>query len=79
MSPTSPPPSGELGRVRWRTSIRSSNTDGNCVEAGALVDGSGRVAVRDSKDRGGPVLVYPRDSWRAFLADLHDGAFDLPA
>ncbi|MBO4210663.1 DUF397 domain-containing protein [Micromonospora echinofusca] len=50
----------------WRTSSRSSG-NGNCVEVAA---GSTAVAVRDSKDRGGPVLAFPAASWRSFLAGL---------
>jgi hypothetical protein len=58
--------------VAWRTSTRSSST--NCVEVGAL-DGS--VAVRDSKDRGGPTLRFARTSWLEFLAAAKAGEFDL--
>jgi hypothetical protein len=58
----------DLTGVTWRVSSRSNSGGGNCVEVGALVDGSGRVAVRDSKDRPGPVLLFPRTDWRAFLA-----------
>lgn len=53
--------------VTWRTSSYSSNAGGNCVEAGLVVDGSGRVAVRDSKDRAGAVLVFSRTDWASFL------------
>jgi hypothetical protein len=56
--------------VTWRVSTRSSSGGGNCVEVGALVDGSRLVAVRDSKDRTGPALVFPRTAWTAFLATL---------
>jgi hypothetical protein len=56
----------------WRTSTRSSST--NCVEVGAL-DGS--IAVRDSKDRGGPTLRFTPGSWREFLAAAKAGEFDL--
>jgi Domain of unknown function (DUF397) len=35
------------------------------------------VAVRDSKDRGGPVLVFAADEWRAFAAGIRAGEFEL--
>jgi hypothetical protein len=60
----------DLTGVTWRVSSRSNSGGGNCVEVGALADGSGRVAVRDSKDRTGPALVFPRAAWSAFLAAL---------
>jgi hypothetical protein len=36
------------------------------------------VAVRDSKDHSGPVLVFTASEWRAFVAGVKDGQFDLP-
>ncbi|MFI0792048.1 DUF397 domain-containing protein [Micromonospora rubida] len=59
--------------VAWHVSTRSGNGDGNCVEAGPVRDGSGRFAVRDSKDRGGPVLVYAAANWGVFLTGLRAG------
>jgi hypothetical protein len=55
-----------LPEVAWRVSSKSDAGSGNCVEAGPVLDGSGRVAVRDSTDRGGHVLVYARPAWGAF-------------
>jgi hypothetical protein len=37
----------------------------------------GLVAVRDSKDTGGPVLVVTPAQWRAFLASARRGDFRL--
>ncbi|MCM0676190.1 DUF397 domain-containing protein [Micromonospora phytophila] len=56
----------DLTRARWRTSSRSVG-NGNCVEVAAA---AGRVAVRDSKDRGGPVLAFPPSAWRAFVTGI---------
>ncbi|WP_326559633.1 DUF397 domain-containing protein [Micromonospora sp. NBC_01796] len=53
----------DLARADWRTSRRSSG-NGNCVEV-ALLDAT--VAVRDSKDRPGPVLLFGREGWTAFV------------
>ncbi|WP_431974410.1 DUF397 domain-containing protein [Micromonospora haikouensis] len=56
----------DLSRAAWRTSSRSSG-NGNCVE---VATADGRVAVRDSKDRGGPALVFAPQAWGAFVAGL---------
>lgn len=50
---------------RWRKSTRSSANQGNCVEVADNVPG--RVLVRDSKDRSGPVLTFGRQAWRGFV------------
>ncbi|ASW53689.1 DUF397 domain-containing protein [Plantactinospora sp. KBS50] len=50
---------------RWRTSSRSNGT-GACVEVADNLPG--RVLVRDSKDRSGPVLAFAPAAWSAFVA-----------
>ncbi len=47
---------------------------GGCVEVGRLADGG--VAVRDSKDPQGPVLIFNDAEWRVFMAGVADGTFD---
>ena len=47
----------------WRTPA-ASMADGNCVEVAS------GVAVRDTKDREGPVLKFSAAAWRAFLGTL---------
>ncbi|GAB3815172.1 DUF397 domain-containing protein [Micromonospora zhanjiangensis] len=56
----------DLGPVEWRRSTRSG-ANGNCVEVAQLDD---VVALRDSKNAGGPVLLITASTWRAFLQAL---------
>jgi hypothetical protein len=61
----------ELSRLSWRTARKSGSN--NCVEVAPAADG---VAVRDSKDREGPVLFYTPLEWAAFLDGAKRGEFD---
>lgn len=60
-------------RVSWRKSS-VSNPSGNCVELAELTDGT--VAVRNSREPQGPVLIYTRAEIAAFLEGVHRGEFD---
>ncbi len=56
----------ELTGARWRKTTRSNGSGGgNCVEVADNLPGV--VAVRDSKDPTGPVLVFTPGAWRAFV------------
>jgi hypothetical protein len=35
------------------------------------------VQVRDTKDRGGPVLAFPEKAWQEFIIAVQNGQFDL--
>jgi hypothetical protein len=50
---------------RWRRSSYSGNGGGNCVEVAPNLPGG--VAVRDSKDPDGPVLIISQDEWASFI------------
>jgi hypothetical protein len=63
----------DLSAAVWRKSARSGSN--GCVEI-AFVDG--QVAVRDSKHKDGPVLVFTPREWEAFLGGVTDGQFRLP-
>jgi hypothetical protein len=56
----------EVGAT-WRKSTFSGDNGGNCVEVGTP---DRAVAVRDSKDPGGPQLAFGAASWIAFTRQL---------
>jgi hypothetical protein len=64
-------PATRIGEVAWRKSSRSGAV-GNCVEL--CWPARDVVAVRNSRDPHGPVLVYPRARLAGFLAGLRAGA-----
>jgi hypothetical protein len=63
-----------LDAAVWRKSSRSGPWTDNCVEV-AFVDGA--IAVRDSKNPMGSVLVFTPSEWDAFVAGAKDGEFDI--
>ena len=58
--------------MKWVKSSYSAN-EGECVEIAELPDGG--HAVRDSKDKDGPVLRFTSAEWRAFLRGVKAGEF----
>jgi Domain of unknown function (DUF397) len=68
----------DLTRATWRKSSFSGNNGGNCVEIAAAkhAPGDHLVAVRDSKDRSGPVLTFTSGDWRAFTGDVKADRFN---
>ncbi|WP_405577471.1 DUF397 domain-containing protein [Streptomyces sp. NBC_01190] len=59
--------SSTVAGVTWRRSSHSTAAN-NCVEAAELV--SGQLAVRDSKDRLGPALLFAPNAWSDFVQAL---------
>jgi hypothetical protein len=57
----------DLSRAEWRKSSYSSQS-GNCVEVAANMPGI--IAVRDSKNPDGPVLIVSKDEWVRFITHL---------
>lgn len=56
----------------WRKSSYSNGSGGACIEVARNL--AGLVPVRDSKDPAGPVLVFPAESWAAFVSAVRSGA-----
>lgn len=46
------------------------SANGACVEPNLTGCPDGHIHVRDSKDRGGPQLVFSPDSWNNFLTGI---------
>ncbi len=63
----------DYGTARWRKSTYSM-ASGDCVEFSQLP--SGEVALRDSKDQAGPVLVFGPGEWGAFVSGLRGRELD---
>jgi hypothetical protein len=58
-----------------RKSSHSGGNGGQCVEvAGRVPQG---VAVRDSKDPGGPALTFAPSAWESFTAGVRNGEFAI--
>ncbi|MDR0343378.1 MAG: DUF397 domain-containing protein [Nocardiopsaceae bacterium] len=60
-----------LRGVTWGKSSWSG-ANGDCVEVGLGLPGV--VAVRDSKDRRGPALVFTPQAWQEFITRAKNGA-----
>ncbi|TDC32141.1 DUF397 domain-containing protein [Micromonospora sp. 15K316] len=66
-------PARQLADAPWRKSTRSQTS--NCVEVAPV--GAAAIALRDSKDPQGPVLLFNRAGWLGFIAGAKEGQFDL--
>jgi hypothetical protein len=62
-------------KLHWRKSSYSGNGGGNCVEVAQCPDPA--VAVRDSKNPHGHILIVTPHEFQAFIAGVKSGAFDL--
>ena len=59
--------------AQWRKSRRSGGQGGACVEVADLGDA---VAIRDSKNPGGPKLAFTRREMADFAARVKAGRLD---
>lgn len=64
----------DLTKAVWQKSSQSGPYSDNCVEV-AFVDNA--IAMRDSKNPTGTVLIFNQGEWDAFVAGAKDGEFDL--
>jgi uncharacterized protein DUF397 len=62
----------ERMNLDWHKAQRSTN-NGACVE---IASAAGKIAIRDSKDPDGPILVYTPAEFSAFLEGARNGEFD---
>lgn len=67
-------PASQLPALTWEKS-RRSNPSGNCVELAVLPGGAG-IAMRNSRDPKGAVLIYTPAEIQAFVQGAQDGDFD---
>ena len=66
-------PGTNLPCALWRKSTYSGG-NGSCVE---IADLGAAAAVRDSKDRNGPKLIFAADEWRRFVDSIKAGKHSL--
>ena len=62
----------ESSRLNWRKASYSGTNGGGCVEVATNMPGI--VAVRDSKNPHGPVLLLSRENWADFITRLRAAA-----
>ena len=57
----------DFSDATWRKSTRSGNATAECVEVASMATS---VAVRDSQEPHGGMLIFSRAQWRAFITDV---------
>jgi len=62
----------QRSKAVWKKATASGGAA--CVEVASL--GNGIVGMRDSKDRGGPILTYTIHEFAAFVMGVKQGEFD---
>ncbi len=66
-------PGTGLSRALWRKSSYGGG-NGSCIE---IADLGTAAAVRDSKDRSGPKLIFTAKEWHSFLDGIKAGRHGL--
>lgn len=62
-----------LHEAEWHAGRHGDDRDGR-IELAILA--GGQIAMRNSRDSGGPVLIYTHAEIEAFVAGAKDGDFD---
>lgn len=70
-----PPKEPDVRGPHWRKATLSQ-ANGACVEVASL---GGEIAVRNSKEPDGHILVFGMDQWNEFLRRIKAGEFDPSA
>lgn len=63
----------DLSCAEWVKSSYSNGDGGGCVEWAPTFADTGIIPVRDSKDPSGPALVFPAETWTAFVTGVQSG------
>lgn len=63
----------DLSRAIWRKSSHSGGEQGQCVEVADVIESHQGIAIRDSKNPSGPVLLITPASFSGFISDLRAG------
>ncbi|MFJ3229912.1 DUF397 domain-containing protein [Streptomyces sp. NPDC086787] len=67
----------QLNGADWRKSSYSGSGEGQCVEVAAnLIASHGGIAVRDSKNPGGAVLLLEQNAFVNFIDEVREGRFN---
>ena len=64
----------DLSAAVWEKSSHSGSN--GCVEIAFI---GGNVALRNSKNKDGAVVIFTPTEWTAFLSGVADGQFRLPS
>jgi len=67
----------ELEGAAWKKSSYSGGSESQCVEVADVTTTHNGIAIRDSKDPGGPALMFAPASFADFITDVSDGTFDI--
>ncbi|MYT31986.1 DUF397 domain-containing protein [Streptomyces sp. SID8354] len=65
----------DIAGAQWVKSSYSVANESQCVQVADLRVTLGRIAVRDSKDAGGPALTFSADGWSPFVSAVRRGEF----
>jgi hypothetical protein len=63
----------DLSQAHWRKSSFSGGPNSNCVEIAPTHSG---IAIRDSKNRHGPVLLVDTPAWHQLIQSVRNGQFE---